>query len=132
MKHLQCSSGVEPVAQLETNRIIPGDCLKVLPTLPDDSVDFIFTSPPYGDRQKKFRMYQEAVMRPMGSWKEPRLVHLGVNDVIRHESRVESGLGRRVANWVGRDLAYPTNVLYLPTESSNKEHSAAFPSALPT
>ncbi len=83
-------------------------------------------------KQKNFIMYQDAVMRPMGTWREPRLLHLGANDVIRHESRADSGLGRRVANWVGRDWAYPTNVIYLPTESSNKNHSAAFPVSLPT
>lgn len=29
------------------NRIILGDCLAVLPTLPDQSVDFVLTDPPY-------------------------------------------------------------------------------------
>lgn len=28
-------------------RIIQGDCLKVLPTLPDKSVDLVLTDPPY-------------------------------------------------------------------------------------
>ncbi len=30
-----------------------------------------------------------------------------------------------------RDKAFPTNVLYLATECSNKNHSAAFPAELP-
>src|SRR3990172_953592 len=81
--------------------------------------------------QKKFKMFQEAVMVPMGDWKNNRLTKLGPNDTIRHESRVASGLGRNVSNWVGRDKAYPTNVLSLPTESSNRDHSAAFPKELP-
>ena len=29
------------------NRIINGDCLKVLKTIPDNSIDLIITSPPY-------------------------------------------------------------------------------------
>ena len=29
-------------------KLINDDCLKVLPTIPDKSVDFIFTDPPYG------------------------------------------------------------------------------------
>ena len=29
-------------------RLIQGDCMKVLPTLPDESVDLIVTDPPYG------------------------------------------------------------------------------------
>ena len=32
---------------LETNRIIPGDCLAVLAKLPDASVDLVFADPPY-------------------------------------------------------------------------------------
>jgi DNA modification methylase len=30
-----------------------------------------------------------------------------------------------------RDMAYPTNVLHMATESSNKNHSAVFPVSLP-
>lgn len=82
-------------------------------------------------RSKKFKMFQEAVMVPMGNWKEQRLSRLNDGDRVRHESNVLSGLGRKVSNWVGRTMAYPTNVLYLPTECSNKKHSAAFPKELP-
>lgn len=32
---------------METNKIIQGDCLEVLKTLPNDSVDCVITSPPY-------------------------------------------------------------------------------------
>lgn len=32
---------------MEVNRIILGDCLEVLKTLPDNSVDCCVTSPPY-------------------------------------------------------------------------------------
>jgi DNA modification methylase len=32
---------------------------------------------------------------------------------------------------VGRDKAYPSNVLHLATETDNRSHSAAFPRALP-
>ncbi|HNS40710.1 MAG TPA: site-specific DNA-methyltransferase, partial [Promineifilum sp.] len=34
------------------DRILLGDCGEVLKALPDDSVDLIFTSPPYADRRK--------------------------------------------------------------------------------
>ncbi|GAB4535930.1 MAG: hypothetical protein Fur0018_26430 [Anaerolineales bacterium] len=30
-----------------------GDCEEILKTLPDNSVDLIFTSPPYADQRKK-------------------------------------------------------------------------------
>ena len=32
---------------METNRIIQGDCIKVLNSLPDESIDLIFADPPY-------------------------------------------------------------------------------------
>lgn len=214
---------------MELDRLYQGDCRVMLETFPDDSVDFIFTSPPYannrrkspyegvkieeyvewflpissqlkrvlrpegsfilnikeravhGERQtyvlelilkmreqgwhwteeyiwhkkncypgkwpnrfrdawerclhftkdKKFKMFQEAVMVPMGNWKEKRLRKLTETDQTRHESKVSSGLGRKVSNWMGREMAYPTNVVHLPTECSNRNHSAAFPKELP-
>ena len=82
-------------------------------------------------KNKKFKMYQDSVMVPMGDWAKNRLGKLGENDKVRYESRAASGLGRNVSNWVGRDKAYPTNVLSLPTECSNRGHSAAFPQELP-
>jgi len=68
---------------------------------------------------------------PMGDWADKRLKALGKNDVSRFDSRVGSGFGKNISNWVGRDLAYPSNVLHLATECGNKNHSAAFPRALP-
>lgn len=214
---------------MEVDNIYLGDCLSVLSSIPENSIDFIFTSPPYADNRKKtykgvpinryvewflprsehflrvlkpdgsfvlnikeravngerqtyvlelilalrdqgwcwteeyiwhkknsypgkwpnrfrdawerclhftktkrFKMFQEAVMVPMGQWKEKRLANLSNTDQTRHESRAASGLGRKVANWVGRDKAYPTNVLHLATECSNRNHSATFPKELPT
>jgi len=79
----------------------------------------------------KFDMYQESVMVPMGDWANSRLKKLGKNDVVRYDSQVGSGFGKNISNWIGRTMAYPSNVLHLATESSNKQHSAAFPRALP-
>ena len=213
---------------MELDRVYLGDCRTVLETFPDNSIDLIFTSPPYADNRRKspyqgvkieeyvdwflpisahlkrvlkpdgsfvlnikeravhgerqiyvlqlilelkeqgwywieeyiwhkkncypgkwpnrfrdawerclhftkgkeFKMFQEAVMVPMGNWKDKRLSKLSEEDRVRHESKVSSGLGRNVSNWIGRNMAYPTNVLYLPTECSNRNHSAAFPREL--
>lgn len=82
-------------------------------------------------KQKKFAMYQEAVMVPTGDWKETRLKRLSETDKRRDNSRVGSGFGKKIINWVGRELAYPTNVLHLPTECANRGHPATFPVALP-
>ncbi len=82
-------------------------------------------------KSRQFSMHQEAVMVPMGDWRNARLRNLSDTDRKRDESKVESGFGKKIENWVGRDLAYPANVLHLATECSNKAHSAAFPEALP-
>lgn len=210
------------------NRILLGDCEEVLKALPDDSVDLIFTSPPYADqrrntyggvspdkyvdwflpkaeqflrvlkptgtfilnikervvngerhtyvlelimrmreqgwlwteefmwhkknsypgkwpnrfrdnwerliqfnKQKTFRMYQDAVMVPVGDWAKTRLANLSETDKTRDESRVGSGFGKNVSNWIGRDLVYPNNVLHMATECTNRNHSATFPVDLP-
>ncbi|MBN1149524.1 MAG: site-specific DNA-methyltransferase [Anaerolineales bacterium] len=211
------------------NKIIQGDCLEILKGWPDNSIDLIFTSPPYADQRentyggvkpgeyvdwflprteqflrvlrttgtfvlnikervvngerhtyvvelilrmreqgwlwteefiwhkknsypgkwpnrfrdswerllqfnkhRKFNMYQEAVMVPVGDWAKTRLSNLSETDRIRDESKVESGFGKNVSNWVGRDKVYPTNVIHMATECSNRDHSAAFPEELPT
>jgi len=84
------------------------------------------------NKQRKFNMYQEAVMVPIGDWAEERLAHLSETDKIRDESKSESGFGKKVSSWVGRDKVYPTNVIHMATECSNRNHSAAFPVPLPT
>lgn len=81
---------------------------------------------------KRFRMYQDAVKVPIGDWAETRLKKLSETDKIRDNSRVKSGFGKNVSNWVGKELVYPTNVLHISTECGNKKHSAAFPVALPS
>ena len=83
------------------------------------------------NKNKKFNMYQETVMVPMGDWAKSRLRNLSETDLMRDNSRVGSGFGKKIANWVGRDKAYPTNVLRLATECANKNHSAVFPEGLP-
>lgn len=211
------------------NAILQGDCEDILKEFPDDSVDFIFTSPPYADQrkrtyggikpneyvdwflpkaeqfkrvlkptgtfvlnikervvngerhtyvielilqlreqgwlwteeymwhkknsypgkwpnrfrdswerllqfnnQKKFNMYQEAVMVPVGDWAKTRLAKLSETDKRRDESRAKSGFGKNISNWVGRDMVYPNNVLHMATECYNRNHSATFPVALPS
>lgn len=210
------------------NQVTCGDCLDVLKTVPDNSIDLIFTSPPYADQRKstygginpadyvewflpradqflrvlkttgtfilnikekvdkgerhtyvlelilemrkhgwlwteefvwhkknsfpgkwpnrfrdswerllqfnkkrKFAMYQEEVMVPVGDWAQSRLSKLSETDRNRDESKVGSGFGKNISNWVGREMVYPTNVIHMATECGNKGHSAAFPEELP-
>jgi DNA modification methylase len=82
-------------------------------------------------RDKHFKMFQDRVMVPMGNWAKSRLRRLSETDRRRDESRVQSGFGKNISNWVGREMAYPTNVLHMATECSNRGHSATFPIELP-
>ena len=69
--------------QLPSSDVHSGDCLDVLrKKYADEQFDLIVTSPPYADRRMNtyggikltrecaFKMNQEAVMVPMGEWKE--------------------------------------------------------------
>jgi site-specific DNA-methyltransferase (adenine-specific)/site-specific DNA-methyltransferase (cytosine-N4-specific) len=83
------------------------------------------------NKDKHFHMYQEKVMVPMGDWAKTRLKKLSETDKLRDNSKVGSGFGKNISNWVDREMAFPTNVLHLATECNNKNHSAAFPEELP-
>jgi len=83
------------------------------------------------NKDKHFNMYQEEVMIPMGEWAKTRLKKLSDTDKTRDNSKVGSGFGKNISNWMDRDKAYPTNVLHIATECNNKNHSAAFPQELP-
>jgi site-specific DNA-methyltransferase (adenine-specific) len=83
------------------------------------------------NKSRKFAMYQDAVMVPVGDWADTRLRKLSETDRRRDPSSVGSGFGKNISNWIGRELVYPNNVLHLATECGNKSHSAVFPEALP-
>lgn len=97
-------------------------------------------------KNKKFKMYQEAVKVPIGEWAKQRFKSMTENDFIRYTSRTNSSFGRNVSNWLHRRKVYPHNVLdfekehyiepatvvYFATECSNRRHSATFPIELPS
>jgi site-specific DNA-methyltransferase (adenine-specific) len=82
-------------------------------------------------KSKQFKMYQDEVMVPVGDWAQDRLKKLSETDKRRDNSKVGSGFGKNISNWVGRDMVYPSNVLHMATECYNQQHSASFPIALP-
>ncbi len=84
------------------------------------------------NKSRSFNMYQDEVKVPIGEWSKQRLKNLSETDMIRDNSKVGSGFGKKIANWLDKDMVYPTNVLHLATECNNKNHSAAFPEELPT
>ena len=83
-------------------------------------------------KNKNFKMNQKSVMIPVGSWSKKRLEKLSETDKIRDVSRVGSGFGKNISNWVGKDMVYPSNVLWMATECFNRGHSATFPEKLPS
>lgn len=73
----------------------------------------------------------EGVQQPVGNWVESRLKKLGDGDLSRHNSVNESGFGRDLSKWVGKEKVLPSNVLSLALVGKNKGHPAVFPVALP-
>jgi DNA modification methylase len=94
----------------------------------------------------------DGVRKPIGEWVESRLSKLGQNDLSRHNSVNESGFGRDISKWVGKETVLPSNVLSsdAPSEEEftlsnnvpsnvisralvgkNKGHPAVFPVDLP-
>lgn len=97
-------------------------------------------------KKKEFKMYQDAVKVPIGTWAEKRFKSMGENDFIRHISKNNDHLGRNVSNWLNKKKVFPHNVLVFEEEhrlylsnvieaavdNSNKNHSAIFPIELPS
>ena len=77
------------------------------------------------------KMNQDAVKVPVGDWTAKRLANMSLRDRSRQESGTQSKVGRRIANWEGKDTVYPTNVLHRSPVAHNTGHSAAFPEWLP-
>jgi site-specific DNA-methyltransferase (adenine-specific)/site-specific DNA-methyltransferase (cytosine-N4-specific) len=73
----------------------------------------------------------DAVRKPIGEWVESRLKNLGTNDISRHNSANDSGFGRDISRWVGKNTVLPANVLSVPLVGKNKGHPAVFPVDLP-
>jgi len=83
------------------------------------------------NKERSFNMYQESVMIPVGDWASSRLKNLSDTDKKRDNARNGSGFGKNVSHWLNREKVYPTNVIHMATECSNKDHSAVFPQKLP-
>lgn len=62
---LTCADNLPAVRGKDDWRIIGGDCLKVLPKLPDKSADLIFADPPYNLQLKK-ELYRPNMTRVAG------------------------------------------------------------------
>lgn len=77
------------------------------------------------------KMNQDAVKVPIGDWTNARLTNMSNNDKKRMPSATNPKSGRRMANWDGKKMVLPTNVLHKAPVCHNTGHSAAFPEWLP-
>lgn len=82
-------------------------------------------------KNKKFKMVQESVKKPIGDWSIKRLANLTGKSAIRHNSENDSGFGRDLNKWVDKDLVLPGNVVSVPLIGKNMGHPAVFPTGLP-
>jgi DNA modification methylase len=83
------------------------------------------------NKQKHFAMYQESVMVHRSENTAKRVVKLSENDFQRMKSKTGSTFGKNMSHWLGREMVFPSNVLFMATETRNVGHSAAFPERLP-
>ena len=85
----------QEVSAFELDRIILGDCLSVIKTLPDESIDLIFTSPPYADNRKK--TYKGIPIKEYVNWFMPisaelrRVLKSGGTFILNIKERTEGG-----------------------------------------
>jgi len=83
------------------------------------------------NKQRHFAMYQRTVMVDRKENTAKRVARLSENDCRRMKSKTGSPFGKNMSRWIDREKVFPSNVLYLPTETRNVGHSAAFPERLP-
>ncbi len=82
-------------------------------------------------KQPKFKMYQDAVKKPIGNWAPKRLEKLTGKSAERHNSENDSGFGRDLRKWVNKDLVLPGNTISIPLVGKDMGHPAVFPVGLP-
>lgn len=81
-------------------------------------------------KNKKFKMYQSHVKKPIGDWAIKRLAKLNGKSSARHNSENNSGFGRDLTNWVDKEHVLPGNTISVPVVGKNMEHPAVFPVGL--
>jgi len=82
-------------------------------------------------KKKKFKMYQDAVRKPIGEWAGKRLVDLNGKSAERHNSENNSGFGRDLRKWLDKESVLPGNTVKVPLVGKNMGHPAVFPVGLP-
>lgn len=83
------------------------------------------------NKSKKYYLNKEAVKVPVKESTKKRTAKMYKNDDKKVFRDTNSGFSFKMTNLVGKDDCYPSNVLWMPTECTNVNHSAAFPRDLP-
>lgn len=84
------------------------------------------------NKEKKFNMYQEEVMVPMGDWAKSRLKNLSEIDKSRDNSKVGSGFGKNISNWINRTKPIRPTCCIWPPSAITKITARPFPKNCPS
>jgi site-specific DNA-methyltransferase (adenine-specific) len=82
-------------------------------------------------KNKKFKIFQDAVKKPIGDWAPKRLEKLNGKSAERHNSENNSGFGRDLRKWQDKEFVLPGNTISVPLVGKNMGHPAVFPVGLP-
>ncbi len=98
------------------------------PTRLRDSWEYIF----HLAKNTKPFMDQNAVKIPISPITQRRVKNIKDGSNSHAASTTGSGFSRNLSAWKNKTSVLPTNVLYLSTESHNRNHPAVYPVSLPT
>ena len=82
-------------------------------------------------KRKNIKMNQDAVMIPASEATLERAARVTDQEYVYKTSNTGSRFQKRHSNMIGRNMVYPSNVLYGPAVGRDKGHSAVFPQWLP-
>ena len=69
---------------MEYNKIICGDCIKVMKNIPDNSIDMVFTDPPY-NKNYPYRNYKD---NRIDYWDWLKTVFIEINRILKENSSI--------------------------------------------
>lgn len=82
-------------------------------------------------KQPNIAFYPEAVLVPIGDWRDKRCKNLKKHELVQQKSSTGSGYTRNLGAYVDKEMVKPCNVINAIPVAYSKGHSAAFPDKLP-
>src|SRR5256885_1133101 len=129
---------MKPLYQTDLGKAYCGDSLKLLPTIPDASVDLVLTSPPYALHFKK--EYGNADQKEYVEWFLPfaREIKRGIKKTTRRSGHnIKTTFPADKGGWIPQNLITwgknESTSRYIKESKRNgqKVHPARFPAELP-